>query len=155
MAEAEAASPPAAAPADQCAKKWEYDPEARAIRAGGKEFKLQISLEDLGTFSSVVNDYSKAWLFTVEAQQAVKDQIAGFTAGKWPSYKNAGQRIKALRAREAELDQEVVVAKQALTAAASEFGKLFKPEGLYAELAGDEVEWAKLIKHVLREVAKR
>ncbi len=153
MAEAEQAAP--AAPAAAGSRKWEYDPATRVIRAAGKEFTLQISVEDLGKFSSVVSDYSKAWLFTVEAQQAIKGQIESFTAGKWPSYKNAGQRIKALRAREAELDQEVVAAKQALTSAASEFGKLFKPDGLYAEFAGDEVEWAKLIKYVLREVAKR
>ena len=153
-AEAPAKAPETQEPKAKGPKAWSYDPAARSLQVAGKEYKLQISAEDLAQYSEVVKQHSKAWVSTVQAQSSVNGLIAAFEAGKWENYTNAGRRFKLLHAEAAQLEKEVVTSKRALQSAAAEFGKLFQPEGLYAEFADDNPEWVRLVKAVLRGVSK-
>jgi hypothetical protein len=126
--------------ADQGKTDYVFDSETGIIKINGKEFKLSRKLEDMVDFSGRVMIVSRCG-------GAIAGTIAAFERGEWVSYANAGSRIKELHAEENRIKVEML-------GLSSEFDKFFEPVGLRDEFGGDSLSFTRLIRVLVKAIAK-
>ncbi len=145
---------PGAGPSVRTSRAWSFDRETGILKVNGKEFKLAVPAEDLVKFSQGVSEDLRAHADTSQALASLGGLVSGFERGEWKNYSNAGQRIKILHQEVSKMQKEAKLTQARLESRAASFGKLWEPEGLYAEFGSDSLSYTKMIRTVLQEFAK-